>query len=113
MPDALADPANREEQDRCGDRYEDVVEAGQEPELLFVRDRAVALLLHMRAQRVRVLGADHACGNGVVKLLLAVHAAFLLFRSRIDRVYYSVNTPRQLTLASRIHMAVTDTRRIA
>ena len=74
---------------------------------------AVALLLHMRAQRVRVLGADHACGNGIVKLLLAVHAAFLLFRIRIDRVYYSVNTARQLTLASRIHMAVTDTRRIA
>ena len=54
LADALADPADREEQDRGGDRDEDVVEAGEKPELLFVGDRSSSAgLRHARAARPR------------------------------------------------------------
>ena len=35
----MADPADRDEQDRRGDRDEDVVEAGEQPEMLLVDRR--------------------------------------------------------------------------
>ena len=51
-PMRLADPADREQQDRRGDRDENVVEAGDQPELLFVGNRDRALAFDMRAERV-------------------------------------------------------------
>src|SRR6185295_14910397 len=50
LTEPLADPANREQQDRGGDRDEYVIEAGDEPELLFIGNGNRALLLDMRAK---------------------------------------------------------------
>ena len=53
LANALADPADREQQDRRGDRDENVVEAGDEPELLFIRDGGRALAFDIGAQARR------------------------------------------------------------
>ena len=39
--DIMADPCDRDEQDRCRDRDEDVVESGQQPEMLLVHRRGM------------------------------------------------------------------------
>ncbi len=79
LADRLTDPADREQQDRGGDRNENVVESGQQPELLLVGDRR-SLARDIGAQGIGLLGADHAGGDCVVKLLLAVHDHSLPFR---------------------------------
>jgi hypothetical protein len=81
LADALADPADGEQQDCRGDRDEDVVETRDQPELLFVGNARGPLALDMSALCVRGFGGDHAGGNRVVQLLLRVHAILLLFGS--------------------------------
>ena len=56
LADPLADEADREQQDRRGNRDEDVVEAGDEPELLFVLGRQSALML--RCARASAVAAS-------------------------------------------------------
>ena len=55
LADALADPTDREEQDRRRNGNENVVEAGEKPELLFVGDSHRTLAFDMRAERIRRL----------------------------------------------------------
>src|SRR6185369_4161956 len=93
LPDRLADPADGEQQDRRGDRDENVVEAGDEPELLFVRNGRRALRFNIFAKRRCVRGADDAGGDGVVELLLAVHSCPPVGGGTLQLVCYSVNTP--------------------
>ena len=50
LADPLADEPDREQQDRGGDRHENVVEAGDEPELLLVRSRQAPLPFDKGAQ---------------------------------------------------------------
>ena len=76
LADRLTDPADGEEQDRRRNGHEDVVEAGQQPELFLVGDRRRALPFHMRPQRIGGFRADHAGSDRVVELLLAVHPRF-------------------------------------
>ena len=78
-PIALPDPRHREQQDRGRDRHENVVEAGQQAELLFVRDDTRALPLDMGAEGIGCGGCQDARGDGVVKLLLAVHVGLPRF----------------------------------
>ena len=79
-PIRLANPADREQQDRRGDRNENIVEAGDQPELFFVGDRGRALGLDKTAKRGRGVGADHARGDRIVKLLLSSTWSPPLFR---------------------------------
>ena len=51
LADRLANPADREQQDDAGDRDEDVVEAGDEAELLFVDRRCGAIAVEIIAER--------------------------------------------------------------
>ncbi len=71
----LADPANREQQDHGGDRYEDVVEPGEQPELFLIGNGRTPAF-DISAQRVGGFGGERARGNRVVELLLAVHVDF-------------------------------------
>ena len=83
LADALTDPADREQQDRRGNRDEDVVEAGDEPELFLVGNDGRALALDVRAQRVGRFRGHRPGSHGVVNLLLAVHG--LSFRKSAER----------------------------
>ena len=58
LADRLADPADREQQDRGGDRDENVVEAGEQPEMLFVDGRRRAAGVRNAAKRRRGFGAE-------------------------------------------------------
>src|SRR5438874_5489765 len=73
MADALTDPADREQEDCCGDRHENIVEPGEKAKLLLIRNSARALALDICAQRARCLFRDHAGRNRLVQLLLTVH----------------------------------------
>ena len=76
LADPLADPADREQQDRGGDRDEDVVEAGDEPEILFVDRGEARWLVDEGAKRCGGLGADRARSHGLVEVVLAVHGQY-------------------------------------
>ena len=84
MADALTDPADREQQDRCGDRHENIVEPGEKAKLLLVRNSARALALDISAQRARRLLGDHAGRNSVVQLLLTIHARSPTYPAQIS-----------------------------
>ena len=73
LADRLADPADREQQDRGGDRDEDVVEAGEQPELLLVDRWQRAAGVRRRCEARSRLGAERARGDGLVEIVLAIH----------------------------------------
>src|SRR5204863_6928522 len=73
LADRLADPANREQQDRRGDRDENVIESGDQSKLLFIDRGRSALLVDVSAQAVGGLGADRTGCDGLVELILAIH----------------------------------------
>ena len=57
LADPLADPADGNQQDDCSDGYEDVVEPGDQPELLFIDCGRRTLSLDEIAQRSRGFSA--------------------------------------------------------
>jgi hypothetical protein len=69
----LADPADREQQDGAGDRHEDVVEAGDEAEILLVDRGRCPLVIDKGAKGRGGFGADRAAGYRLVQIILAVH----------------------------------------
>jgi hypothetical protein len=71
--DRLADPADREQQDRAGDRDEDVVEAVDQPKLFFVDRRGRPIGVEEVAKRCGGGGVDRPRGDGLVEILLVVH----------------------------------------
>ncbi len=79
----MADPAHREQQDRAGDRDEDVVEAGQQPEMLLVHHRRLPPRGDEGAQLLGLIGAQRARRDGSVEIAFAVHGYVPPVRSRI------------------------------
>ena len=75
----MADESDREQQDRRGDRDEDVVEAGDQAELLLVDRGRRALAFGKSAKRGRAIGGDGTGGDGFVEIVLAVQGG------RVDR----------------------------
>ena len=59
QPDAVAQPADRDQQDDAGDRHENIVEAGQQAEGFFIHHRAGPQPGDMIAQRLRALRGDN------------------------------------------------------
>ena len=70
LADALTDPTDRKQEDRRCDRDENIVEAGNQPELLFVGNRGRSQSLDMSAQCVGRVGGYHSRCDGVIQLLL-------------------------------------------
>ncbi len=68
-----ADEADREQQDDRRDRDEDVVEPGQQSEMLFIRAGQLAACREMRAKPVCRIRAQSPLGNGFVEILLSEH----------------------------------------
>ena len=92
LADRLADPADREQQDRAGDGDEDVVEAGDEAEMLFVDCGRGPLL----STKVR---SDAAASALSAPAATASSRSFWLYMDnilpdarRVAQVYYCVNT---------------------
>jgi hypothetical protein len=71
--DRIADPGDRDQQDHGRDADEDVVEAGQQPEVLLIHHRRCAQARDMGAQRGGLSGRDHAGRHGTFQIGLAVH----------------------------------------
>ena len=71
----------------AGDRDEDVVEAGQQPEMLLVDHRRLPPLGDEVAQRIGLLGGQRAAGDRGVEIAFAVHGSSLLCGLAIADVY--------------------------
>ena len=71
--DGLANAAHRHEQQHRGDGHEDVVEAVEEPEGLFVGSGRDARAFHISPQALGRLGADRSGSDRVADVLFAVH----------------------------------------
>ena len=101
LADPLADPAEREQQDRRGDRDENVVEAG---DAAGIAPRRRMLVVRWRSTCARSASAASAL---ITPAATASSSSCWLYMpvppvvgGRISSVYYSVNTARRLTRAA-------------
>ena len=90
----MTDPTDGDEQDHRGDRHEDIIEAGQQPELFLIHLRGMSSRGDIIPKAGCLLRGHRACGDGGLEIAFAVHGLLpsSIWGRNIALVYQCSNT---------------------